>query len=159
MWFTNVSIQNISDQICSGNGMCPCDRCVCTEEGYSGEFCEICVTCSDQVCNVTSRHFTSRRSSWRFIEKESLILDIDLWSQYWTFKNCLLPKYWKVMIKWKLRNVCYSSVTYEVLLNRPNSKLGLHCTVRWSILIKRINRRYAPALRLILQIWQLLSFL
>ena len=34
--------------ICSGNGECPCDRCHCTEDGYSGEFCEICVTCDDQ---------------------------------------------------------------------------------------------------------------
>ena len=34
--------------ICSGNGECPCDRCICTEDGYSGEFCEICVTCDDQ---------------------------------------------------------------------------------------------------------------
>lgn len=34
----------MSDE-CSGNGVCECGECKC-KEGYRGNFCEICKTCS-----------------------------------------------------------------------------------------------------------------
>lgn len=41
-------------EICSGHGVCECGKCVCNstaEEGYSGQYCEDCLSCIGGKCS------------------------------------------------------------------------------------------------------------
>ena len=65
-----------------------------------------------------------------------------------SLNNCLLIQkceyiFWYLATDCYYFYICLCTVKCKVLLNRPHSKLGEHCTVRCSILTKRIIRRCA----------------
>ncbi|XP_077300389.1 integrin beta-nu-like isoform X2 [Arctopsyche grandis] len=51
----NLCTSPWNNDLCSGNGVCNCGKCKCTEKGgknYAGRYCETCSNCNNPACSV-----------------------------------------------------------------------------------------------------------
>ncbi|CAB4066717.1 ITGB1 [Lepeophtheirus salmonis] len=54
LWDPNKCLHAPGEEICSGHGVCPCDKCICTTDGHYGEYCQYCDTCQSTCSTLRS---------------------------------------------------------------------------------------------------------